>query len=119
MLALSGASPLNERSSEIDDALRQYYPGYFSTSNLASKEDLGSEDGDGEKLLNEAIMSSFLEGDENGEQSLMAAMMEGNEEQAVAQFRFFRNILGRLETSRLGRFIIPRIKQRYCNTRGK
>lgn len=115
ILAVINATPA-EKSSDIVDALRQY--GYLSTRNvLALKEDLGSDDDDIDS--GKLLLSSILQGDEDGEQSLMAAMMEGDEEQAVAQLRFFRNLLGRLENTRWGRFIIQQIRRRYCNANGK
>jgi hypothetical protein len=112
-LALFNATPLAKRSSDLAGALQQY--GYLSAHNLASKEGFGSDDGNGDSGLSMLLSSGVLEGDE---QALMAAM-EGNEEQALAQFFFIRNLLNRLERTRVGRFVIAQIRQRYCKASGK
>lgn len=106
MLALMNAKSVNKRSP--NNAPSQY--SYFPTHKQATlEEDLGSDTED-DKL--EAMLSSIKDDiDGNGERILMAAMMGGDKEQAVAQ-----NLLRRLENTFWGRFIIRQIRQRYCRS---
>ncbi len=103
MLAIINAMPA-EKSSDI---LRKY--NFLSTRNLALKEDTDPdfEDGDEEPLAALMKEANFLDtGDEK--HSLMAAMMENDEEQAVAQFNLIRDFIKK-NLSTVNRYWLVRI----------
>lgn len=115
VLASTNAMP-SEKSSDIAATLHQL--GLSPTKAFALEEDTFSDDDDDDddamdSMVAKALLSGTL-GSENGEDSMIAAIMKENEEKAAAQFRFLLNIINRLENSRLGRRIIRFIRQRYC-----
>lgn len=114
VLASTNAMP-SEKSSDIAATLHQL--GLSPTKAFALEEDTFIDDDDDDDAMDSMVAKALLSGtlgSENGEDSMIAAIMKENEEKAAAQFRFLLNIINRLENSRLGRRIIRFIRQRYC-----
>lgn len=99
LLALTKAAATPEKYSDIAGMLRQYE--LSSAQNLALKEDLESQYEDDDAMIEkvkDALFNSIIQddGDYDGDNGLLAAMMEGDESDAVAQLRIIRRIARRL-----------------------
>lgn len=110
ILAFTNAMPA-EKSSDIADILRQL------TSKTAFKEgqdnDFDYDDDLVANVMTSAMLSSILDGDESGD-SILATMMEGNDNQAVVQLRFIKRLWGKIKKSKVGKFIGNRLRNRFC-----
>ena len=108
-LALNNAVAMPGKYSDVAAMLRQYE--LSSNKNLAVKEDMeGDNDEDGDEdnnaiiqELQDALLSSVIQGD--GDDGLqLAAMMEVDEDD-TAQLQFFRRAFRRFRNSSIGRRI--------------
>ena len=87
---------------------------------MALVEDLEDKDEDSDDdalahVMTNVVISSLLEDGDDGEGSLLDAMMQGDENEADAQFLFIKKIAGRLigkllRKTRLGK----KIRSRFC-----
>jgi hypothetical protein len=117
-----GFTATQNPSSDIDDFLRKL--GVAKSKESALAEDLNDgaddeDDGDDTlaKVMTDALLGSAMEEGEDGDGSIMGKIMSGSEEEASAQFRFFRRIFRRVRRfarSRTGRRIGRFIKRRVC-----
>lgn len=112
VLAFISAMP-SETSSDLADMLRMF----SKSSRMAMQEDYDYDDDDEDQqlmaqMMTSALMNSMVEGDED---SILASMMKGNEEEAVAQIRFIRRLVNRFRNSRIGQRIIGAARNRFCN----
>ena len=106
--------------SDVDDLLRQLGLSTTAKEN-AMKQDLDNDyddDDDDEaiaKVMSTALINSLVDDDYDGEDSIMANLMNiNNEEEASAQFRFIRRIFRRIKRSRFGRFVRRYGKRFIC-----
>lgn len=119
MLALTNAVAMPGKYSDVAAMLRQYQ--LSSNRNFALKEDMegyDDEDADEGAIVQEvqnALLSSIIQGD-GDDRMLLAAMMEGDEDDAVAQFRFIRRAIGRFRNSPLGRRVTDHLRSRFCGS---
>ena len=93
---------------------------------MALVEDLGDQDEDSDDdalahVMTNVVISSLLEDGDDGEGSLLDAMMQGDENEAVAQFRFIKKVAGRIRRAvgrfrktRFGKFLGNQIRSRLC-----
>ena len=80
---------------------------------------LDNDDDDAAKAMTAALLGSIMEDGDDGEESIMAHIMNStDEEDASAQFRFLRRIFRRIRRSRVGRFLGRTVRNYYCR-RGK
>lgn len=121
LMASVNAAAIQDSSSDIDDILQKLGLSTSKTSALMQDSD-GDLDDDGDdetfaKAMADDLLGSVMEDGEDGGDSIMAGMMNGNEDDAMAQFRFFRKIYRRIKrfsrkpwVRRIGRYV----KRRYC-----
>ncbi len=81
-------------------------------------DELADEDDPMGTVMSNALLSSLLESDQDGEDSIMANIMKSNEEEAEMQFRFIRRLFDRFRNSRVGQFVGQQLRNRFC-TSGK
>ena len=86
---------------------------------MALVEDLEDQDEDSDDsalahVMTNVVFSSLLEGGDNAEGSLLDAMMQGDEKEAIVQFRFIKNFIEKIRGSRIGRLLTDEIKSRVC-----
>ena len=110
-----------EESTNVADILRKL--GMSSSKEVVSNQDLGDgydnddDDDDNEavaKVMTTALLNSLVEDGEDGENSIMANIMNIDEEEASAQFRFLRRFFRRIRRSPIVRFIGRAIKNKVC-----
>ena len=86
---------------------------------MAMVEDLEDQDEDSDDsalahVMTNVVISSLLEDGDDGEGSLLDAMMQGDENEAIAQFRFIKKFAKKIRGSRIGRLVTDEIKSRVC-----
>ncbi len=79
-------------------------------------DELADEDDPMGTVMSNALLSSLLEGDQDGEDSIMANIMKSNEEEAEAQFRFIRRLFTWFRNSRVGQFVGQQLRNRFCTS---
>ena len=110
--------------SDIANLLRKF--DMSSVQNVALKEDNedkydNNDDEDGDAVIEEvknALINSILQ-DEGEDGSLLASVMQEDDDQAMARFQIFRKIFRRIKRiarSRLGRFVGRRLRSRFCRS---
>ena len=119
---------VNAKPSDTSTDLANLLKQYKSSENveaIAENDDDSSDDEDAlAKIMINEVMSSVAEPDEDGDGDMFALMMSEDDDKAKARFQFFRRIFRRVRRgirrfgrSRLGRFVINRVRNRIC--RGK
>ena len=119
---------VNAKPSDTSTDLANLLKQYKSSKNveaIAENDDDSSDDEDAlAKIMINEVMSSVAEPDEDGDGDMFALMMSEDDDEAKARFQFFRRIFRRVRRgirrfgrSRLGRFVINRVRSRIC--RGK
>ena len=115
MVSIGALSP--EEPSEVADILRKLgLPNIKNTIKQDLDDVLADEDDAMATVMTNALLSSLLEGGEDGRDSIIAGIMKSNDEEAEAQFRFIRRLFNRFRTSPIGKFVGQRLRQRYCNS---
>lgn len=113
-LASIGAAA--QDTSDVDEILRRL--GLSSSSKEAVLQqdlDLDDDDDDVAKAMSDALLSSLVDDDDDdGEGNIMANIMESDEEEATAQFRFIRRWWRKVRRSPVVRFVGRYIKRRVC-----
>lgn len=110
-------------SPDLTDLLRKLGASSSKEAALAQDLDDGLDDDDDDdeavaKAMTNVLLSSVMEDGDDGEDSIIANIMNNsNDEEASAQFRFFRRIFKRARRfvrSRTGRFLGRVIRRRVC-----
>ena len=125
IVALTTNASAMSDTSDLADILHQY--GIPSSKVAPLVEDLEDQDEDNDDkalahVMTNVVISSLLEDDDDdGAGSLLDAMMQGNENEAIAQFRFFKRIAKRIgkvfnkyRSTPFGQFVGNKIRSRLC-----
>ena len=115
MVSISALSP--EEPLDVADILRKLgLPNTKNTMKRDLDDVLADEDDAMATVMTNALLSSLLEGGEDGGDSIMAGIMKSNDEEAEAQFRFIRRLWNRFSTSPIGNFVGQQLRKRFCNS---
>ena len=124
-LALVNAASSEKETTDVDAILKKLGLLSSSEKNLV-KQDLDDELPDEDEamatVMTNALMSGLLEPGDDGEESIMASIMNSNDEEAAAQIIFLKTLIGKALAKHafrsLGRYAGSRLAGRICN-RGK